>query len=153
MKKKEIKKKAENRKARFEYEFIDEYIAGIVLTGCEIKSIRDGNVNLTGSYCYVKDDEVFVKNMHISLFEKFGAADKTDPLRDRKLLLTKREIRKLKKAVSENGMTIVPYILFINEYGYAKLKIELAKGKHTYDKKQSIKEKDIDRQTKREYGK
>ena len=150
MKKKEIKKKAENRKARFEYEFIDEYTAGMVLTGCEIKSIREGAVNMSGSYCYIKDGEIFVKNLHISVYEKFGAVGKVDPLRDRKILLTKREIRKLNKSVTENGMTIIPTIIFINENGIAKMKIVLAKGKHTYDKKQSIKEKDIDRQTKRE---
>lgn len=143
-------KKAENRKAKFEYYFIDEYVAGLVLNGCEIKSIRAGNVNMSGSYCYIKDNEVFVKNMHISQYEKYGAADKTDPMRDRKLLLTKKEIRKLKKGVTENGMTIVPYLIFINDKGIAKMTIALAKGKHTYDKKQSIKEKDIDRQTKRE---
>lgn len=150
MKKKEIKKKAENRKAKFEYEFVDEYTAGMVLTGCEIKSIRDGAVNMSGSYCHIKDGEIFVKNLHISVYEKFGAVGNVDPLRDRKLLLTKREIRKLNKSVSENGMTIIPTIIFINENGIAKMKIVLAKGKHTYDKRQSIKERDIDRQAKRE---
>lgn len=153
MKKKEPSRKAENRKARFNYILTDEFVAGIVLTGCEIKSIREGAVNMSGSYCYVKDDEIFVKNLHISVYEKFGVASKIDPLRDRKLLLTKREIRKLKKGVNENGMTIVPTIIFINENGIAKMKIALAKGKHSYDKKQAIKERDIDRQAKKEYGK
>lgn len=143
-------KKAENRKARFDYEFVEEFVAGIVLTGCEIKSIRLGNVSINESYCYVKDGEVFVKGMHIAVYYKSGY-EKTDPLRERKLLLNKKEIRKLKKGVSENGMTIVPTTVFINDKGLAKMKIALAKGKHTYDKKQAIKERDIDRQTKKEY--
>ena len=146
----ENSKKAENRKARFDYEFVEEFVAGIVLTGCEIKSIRLGNVSINESYCYVKDGEVFVKGMHIAVYEK-GGYDKTDPLRDRKLLLNKKEIRKLKKSVNENGMTIVPTMVFINDKGLAKMKIALAKGKHTYDKKQAIKERDIDRQAKKEY--
>lgn len=148
MKKTETKK-AENRKAHFDYTFIEEFVSGIVLHGCEIKSIRSGNVSINESYCYIKDNEVFIKNMHISVYDKSN--DKIDPLRERKLLLTKKEIRKLKKGVSENGMTIVPTFLYINDKGIAKLKIVLAKGKHTYDKRQSIKERDIDRQAKREY--
>jgi len=148
MKKTETKK-AENRKAHFEYTFIEEFVSGIVLHGCEIKSIRNGNVSINESYCYVKDNEVFIKNMHIAVYDKSN--DKIDPLRERKLLLTKKEIRKLKKGVSENGMTIVPTLLYINDKGIAKLKIVLAKGKHTYDKKQAIKERDLDRQAKKEY--
>ena len=148
MKKTETKK-VENRKAHFDYTFIEEFVSGIVLHGYEIKSIRNGNVSINESYCYVKDNEVFIKNMHISVYDKSN--DKIDPLRERKLLLTKKEIRKLKKGVSENGMTIVPTFLYINDKGIAKLKIVLAKGKHTYDKRQSIKERDIDRQAKREY--
>ena len=148
MKKTETKK-VENRKAHFDYTFIEEFVSGIVLHGCEIKSIRNGNESINESYCYVKDNEVFIKNMHISVYDKSN--DKIDPLRERKLLLTKKEIRKLKKGVSENGMTIVTTFLYINDKGIAKLKIVLAKGKHTYDKRQSIKERDIDRQAKREY--
>ena len=144
------KRKAENRKARFDYVFVEEYTAGIVLTGCEIKSIRDGGCSIGDAWCSISDsDEVFVKNMHIAPY-KLAGYEKNDPLRDRKLLLTKKEIRKLKKGVSQKGMTIVPVVVFINKDGLAKVDIALAKGKHTYDKKQSIKEKDIDRQTKRE---
>ena len=102
MKKTETKK-VENRKAHFDYTFIEEFVSGIVLHGCEIKSIRNGNVSINESYCYVKDNEVFIKNMHISVYDKSN--DKIDPLRERKLLLTKKEIRKLKKGVSENGMS------------------------------------------------
>lgn len=150
MKKKETKKKAENRKARFDYEFVEEFTAGIVLTGCEIKSIRDGGCSIGDAWCSIGDsDEVFVKNMHIAPY-KLAGYEKNDPLRDRKLLLTKREIRKLRKAVSQKGMTVIPVTVFINENGLAKVDIVLARGKHTYDKKQSIKERDIDRQTKRE---
>ena len=148
MKKTETKK-AENRKAHFDYTFIEEFVSGIVLHGCEIKSIRDGKVSINESYCFVKDNEVFIKNMHIAVYDKSN--DKIDPLRERKLLLTKKEIRKLKKGVGENGMTIIPTLLFINDKGLAKMKIALAKGKHTYDKKQAIKERDIDRQAKKEY--
>lgn len=144
-------KRIENRKVHFNYELIEEFVAGIVLTGCEIKSIREGKVSMNeSSFCYVKDGEVFVKNLNISEYDKKGY-EKSDPLRDKKLLLNKKEIRKLSKAVSENGMTIVPVYLFINESGLAKLNIALAKGKHDYDKRQSIKERDIDRQAKREY--
>lgn len=146
-----VTKRIENRKVHFNYELIEEFVAGIVLTGCEIKSIREGNVSMNeSSFCYVKDGEVFVKNLNISEYDKKGY-EKSDPLRDKKLLLNKKEIRKLSKATSENGMTIVPVYLFINENGLAKLKISLAKGKHDYDKRQSIKERDIDRQAKREY--
>lgn len=139
--------KIENRKARFNYEFVEELVAGIVLKGSEIKSIREGNVSIGEAYCYIKDGEIFIKNMNISVYEK--SSDK-DPLRDRKLLLNKKEIKKLKKRVEEEGMTIVPTLVFINENNIAKLKIALAKGKHTYDKKQTTKERDIDRQARRE---
>lgn len=149
MKRAGIVKKAKNRKARFNYELVEDFTAGIVLTGCEIKSIRSGNVSIGESYCYVRDGEVFVKGMHVAVYDKSGDGD-ADPARDRKLLLKRSEIRKLKKAVAEDGMTVVPTTLFINGAGMAKLSISLAKGKHSYDKRQAIKERDLDRQTRKE---
>lgn len=148
MKKKFEHKKFENRKARFNYEFVEDFTAGIVLTGCEIKSIRMGCISFNDSYCVVVNGEVFVKNLHISAYDKSGY-EKSDPMRDKKLLLTKREIRRLDKKVRENGMTIVPEFLFIDERGIAKMRIHLAKGKHTYDKKQTIKERDLEREVKK----
>lgn len=137
----------QNKKARFNYEFLEEYKAGIVLNGCEIKSIRMGNVNMGESYCIFNNGELFIKNMHITPYENAGY-ENLDPIRDRKLLLTKRELNKLNQKIKEKGLTIVPVKMFIDERGFAKLNIALAKGKHTYDKKQTIKERDIDRQMK-----
>ncbi len=130
-----------NKKASFEYEFIETLTAGIVLSGTEIKSIRAGKASLVDSYCYFAGNELFVKNMHVADYW-WGTTNQHDPKRDRKLLLTKRELRKLQRAVKEKGMTIVAYRLFISEGGYAKLNIALARGKREYDKRESIKEKD-----------
>ena len=137
----------ENRKARFNYTFLDEYQAGIVLQGCEIKSIRNNDVNMSDSYCTFDDGELFVKNLHISPYKNSGFSYKDyDPKRDRKILLTKRELRKLDKAVKTKGNTIVPSQMHINEKGLVKLTICLAKGKHNYDKSQAIKERDLSRE-------
>lgn len=130
-----------NKRASFEYEFIENFTAGIVLTGTEIKSIRMGKASLVDSYCYFSGDELFAKNMHIAEYW-WGSWGKHDPRRDRKLLLTRKELKKLQRAVKEKGMTIVATRLFIAENGYAKLNISLARGKREYDKRQSIKEKD-----------
>jgi SsrA-binding protein len=137
-----------NKRASFEYEFIDTYTSGIVLSGTEIKSIRAGKASLVDSYCYFINDELFVKNMHIADYW-WGSFNKHDPKRDRKLLLNKKELRKLKRATKEKGLTIVPTLLFIAENGYAKLNIALAKGKKEYDKRESIKEKDLKREMER----
>lgn len=134
-----------NRKAEYEYHFIDEYEAGIVLTGTEIKSIRNGEVNLKEAYCSFKKDELFVKNMRIAEY-KFGNQNNHEPKRSRKLLLKKTELKKLHRKVKERGFTIVPYKLYISDRGFAKLTIILASGKKSYDKRQSIKEKDQKRQ-------
>lgn len=133
-----------NKRASFEYEFLEGFTAGIVLTGTEIKSIRMGKASLVDSYCYFVGNELFVKNMHVADYW-WGSWGKHDPKRDRKLLLTKRELRKLQRAVKEKGLTIVATRLFISEGGYAKLDIRLARGKREYDKRQSIKEKDMKR--------
>lgn len=146
MAKKDIQAKVDirNKRGTFDYEFIEKYTAGIVLTGTEIKSIRAGKASLVDSYCYFIGSELFVKNMHIA--EYFWASfNKHDPKRDRKLLLTKRELHKLQRAQKEKGLTIIPVRVFINEKGFAKMEIALARGKKEYDKRQSIKEKDLRR--------
>lgn len=139
-----------NKRASFEYEFIESFTAGIVLSGTEIKSIRAGKASLVDSYCYFVEGELFVKNMNISEYWWGSAFSRNDPRRDRKLLLTKRELRKLQRATKEKGMTIVATRMFIAENGYAKLNIALARGKREYDKRQSIKEKDMRRDMERD---
>ena len=141
----EKKVSIQNRRARFEYEVLDKYIAGMVLTGTEIKSIRQSKVNLTDSYCYFKGEELFVKNLHIAEYTH-GNIMNHNPLRDRKLLLTRRELRKLKESVKNQGLTIVPLSLFISDRGFAKLEIALVRGKKLYDKRESIKERDQKRE-------
>lgn len=144
MPKAKSKVEIKNKRASFEYEFLESYTAGIVLTGTEIKSIRAGKASLVDSYCYFANNELYVKNMHIADYW-WGSFNKHDPKRDRKLLLTKKELRKLAKAVKEKGLTIAATRLFISQNGYAKLNIALARGKKEYDKRQSIKEKDLRR--------
>jgi len=136
--------KIKNRKVTFEYELIEKWIAGIKLAGTEIKSIRGGKVNLTESYCQFFGGELYVKNMHISEYD-FGTCNNHEARRDRKLLLNRKELTKLEKKVKESGLTIVCVKLFINERGLAKLEIALARGKKTYDKRESLKLKDSKR--------
>ncbi|MCP3658777.1 MAG: SsrA-binding protein SmpB [Bacteroidetes bacterium] len=138
-----------NRKASFEYQLLQKYIVGIVLKGTEIKSIRLGKVSLGDGYCYFQDNELWVKQMHIAPY-KYGTIYNHEETRARKLLLKKNEIKKLLKT-KEKGMTIIPTRLFINERGFAKLEIALAKGKKLYDKRESIKEKDILRQNQKAF--
>ena len=130
-----------NRKADYQYFLLTSYTAGIVLTGTEIKSIRAGKANITDAYCSFIRNELWVHNMHVSEYAN-GSYNNHQPKRDRKLLLTKKEMRKLLSKLNERGFTIVPTLLWINENGYAKLDISLAKGKKLYDKRVSIKEKD-----------
>ncbi|MBQ6747869.1 MAG: SsrA-binding protein SmpB [Paludibacteraceae bacterium] len=134
-----------NKKARFEYIILDRYTAGIQLFGTEIKSIREGKASLIDSYCAVEHGEVFVKQMHIAEY-RFGSYANHDVRRDRKLLLQRREIRKLEKATKDTGKTIIPLSLFINDKGYAKMEIALCQGKHAYDKRQSLREADDKRE-------
>lgn len=138
-----------NRRASFEYAFLETYTAGIVLTGTEIKSIRQGKVNLQDSYCLIHNDELFVRQMSISVYTE-GTHYNHEPLRDRKLLLTKREIKRLSEKLKDQGLTIVPTRLFTNERGFAKIDIALAKGKKLYDKRDSIKEREVTRELQRE---
>lgn len=134
-----------NKRASFEYELLESFTAGIVLSGTEIKSIRAGKASLVDSYCYFVNRELYVKNMHIAEYW-WGSFNQHDPRRDRKLLLNRKELNKLFRASREKGLTIVATRLFIAENGYAKLNISLAKGKREYDKRHTIKEKDLRRE-------
>ena len=120
---------------------MDKYVAGIKLLGTEIKSIRESKASIKEAYCYVADSEVFVKNMHIAEYDNGGYVNH-DPYRIRKLLLNKREILKIEKKLKDNGITLVPLLLFLSDNGLAKLEIGLAKGKKLYDKRESLKQKD-----------
>jgi SsrA-binding protein len=131
-----------NKKASFEYHFIDKFIAGIVLQGSEIKSIREGQVNLQASYVSIYKDEAFVKELHISPYKE-ASYNNHEPKRDRKLLLNKKEIQKLASKSQEQGLTIVPVRMFVTNKGLAKLEIALAKGKKLHDKRHDIKEKEL----------
>lgn len=137
-----------NRQASFEYEFIDKFTAGLQLTGTEIKSVREGKVNLKDGFCFFRNGELFIKNMHISEYT-LGTHYNHDPLRIRKLLLNKKELKKLESKVKERGYSIIPVSLFINDKGLAKMEITLAKGKKSFDKRDSIKEKDNKREVDR----
>lgn len=130
-----------NKRAKFEYSILDRYTAGIQLFGTEIKSIREGKASLVDAWCAIEHGEIFVKQMHIAEY-RFGSYANHDAKRDRKLLLQRREIRKLEKATKDTGKTIIPLELFINEKGLAKMEIALCQGKHTYDKRQSLREAD-----------
>jgi len=140
----------ENRRAKFDYQFLDTLTAGLVLKGTEIKSIREGKAGLSDSYCYFRNDELFVKNFHITEYADASFYNH-EPLRERKLLLTKQELTKLLRKVKDQGLTIVPIKLFINDKGFAKLNIALAKGKKAYDKRDDIKKKDIEREMNRKF--
>ncbi len=135
-----------NKKARFNYEMLDKYIAGVQLVGTEIKAIREGRASLSDSFCEFNDrGELFVVNMDINEYSH-GTFNNHLPKRERKLLLNKRELKKLKREVDKNGLTIVPLRLFITEKGWAKMEIALARGRKNYDKRHLLKERDIKRQ-------
>jgi SsrA-binding protein len=134
-----------NKKASFEYEFLEKYTAGIKLTGTEIKSIRKGKANLVDAYGFFVNGELYVRGMHVSEYE-WGTYSNHDPKRDRKLLLHKKELDKLFRNSKEKGLTIVAYKIFVNEKGLAKLDIALARGKKQYDKREDLKKKDANRE-------
>lgn len=138
-----------NKKAYYQYFLQDEHTAGIQLRGTEIKSIREGKASFVDSYCTFIEGELYVRNLHIAEY-RFGTHYNHDPKRDRKLLLNKKELKKLLIKTSEKGFTIIPTLLFINEDGLAKLNIALAKGKHSYDKRETLKKKDIEREMERD---
>ena len=133
-----------NRKATFEYELVERFVAGMKLLGTEIKSIRNGKVGLIDSYCQFFGNELFVKNLHIAEYE-MGNINNHIAKRDRKLLLNRKELDKLAKKVKESGFTIIPVKLFLNDKGLAKLEIALARGKKNYDKRETLKTKDAKR--------
>lgn len=130
-----------NKKASFEYYFIETFTAGIVLTGTEIKSIRQGKASLVDSYCYIHKGEVWVKGMNVSPYF-YGSFSNHEAKRDRKLLLTRREIHKLEEATKQVGFTIVPTLVFIDDNGRAKVDVALVRGKKEFDKRQTLKEKE-----------
>ena len=134
-----------NRKVTFEYELIERFVAGIQLVGTEIKSVRNGKVNLTDSYCQFYNRELYVKNLHIAEYE-MGTCNNHIAKRDRKLLLNRKELQKLEKKVKDSGLTIVCVKLFVTDKGLAKLEIAIAKGKKTYDKRETLKSKDAKRE-------
>ena len=134
-----------NRQASFQYELLDTYVAGIALKGTEIKSIREGKVNLQDGYVYFSSEEAFVRGVNISPFAQ-GTHYNHEAARERKLLMKKSEINKLRARTEEKGLTIVPLRLFINDRGYAKLEIAVARGKKTHDKRESIKEREAKRE-------
>lgn len=140
-----------NRKAYYEYNIESKYTAGIVLTGTEIKSLRLGKASFNDSYCYFHKGELFVKSLHISEYA-FGTIHNHEPLQERKLLLQKKELRKLENKTKEKGYSVIPLKIFIAQTGFAKIEIGLGKGKKVYDKRETIKERETDRDIKRKYG-
>lgn len=140
--------KIKNKKASYQYFLVERFVAGIQLRGTEIKSIREGKVSLAESFCVFEGHELFVRDMHIAEYS-MGTIYNHEPKRDRKLLLTARELKKLQTKVNEKGFTIIPTMMFLNEKGLAKLEIALAKGKHFYDKRDTIKKKDNKRDVER----
>lgn len=146
-----MKKKIEikNKKAAYEFFLVEKYTAGIMLAGTEIKSIRNGKASITEAYCAFENDELWVKNMHIAEYS-YASSNNHAPKQERKLLLNKKELKKLLIKTNERGYTIIPTLLFINDNGLAKLEIALAKGKRLYDKRDTIKKKDMLRDTERQ---
>ena len=139
-----------NRSAYFEFALEDKFIAGMVLTGTEIKSIRQGKVSFNDSFCYFSKGELYVKSLHIAEYSH-GTYANHDPMRERKLLLTKKELKKMEKRMQERGYTIVPLRIFLTEKGLAKMEIGLGKGKKLHDKRDSIKAREVDRELRRNF--
>lgn len=134
-----------NRKAKFEYFVVQEFEAGLKLLGTEVKSLRSGNAHMADAFCSFENGELFVRNFHIAEYE-FGNMNNHEPKRTRKLLMRKPELRKIMKRVAEKGLTIVPYKVYFNDRGFAKMEIILAQGKKSYDKRNSIKDRDNKRE-------
>jgi len=135
-----------NKKASFEYEFIDKLTAGIKLLGSEVKSIRNHKASISEAYCYIKDGEVYIKGMHISEYKQSGIHTNHEPTRLRKLLLNKNEILKLDENVQQKGLTIVPISVIINDKGLIKIEVALCRGKKLHDKRDTIKKRDLERE-------
>ena len=141
-----MKSITKNKKAYFEYQILDKYTAGIKLQGSEVKSIRAGKVSIVEAYCFIANDEIFIKGMHITEHKEGGIHNNHIPVRDRKLLMKKKEIIKLNDNIAQKGLTIVPLEIILTNTGFVKLEIGLAKGKNLYDKRNSLKEKDLKRE-------
>lgn len=139
-----------NRRAGFDYSFIETFTAGIVLLGTEIKAIREGKASLTDSFCYFRQQELYVRGLNVSIYTE-GNLYNHEPTRERKLLLNKNELTKLQKKMQDKGLTIIPIHLFTSDKGFAKLEIAVAKGKKMYDKREDLKTKDLNRETNRNF--
>ena len=137
-----------NRSAYHEYFIEDKYVAGMALVGTEVKSLREGRASFNDSYCFFMKGELFIRSLHISEYTK-GTSNNHDPVRERKLLLNKKELRKIEAKIKEKGYTIVPLKIFFSEKGLAKIEVGLGKGKKLFDKRDSIKQRDVDREMKR----
>lgn len=137
-----------NRSATFEFSISEKWTAGMVLTGTEIKSLRQGKASFNDAFCYFSKGELFIRNLHITEYSH-GTNANHEPLRERKLLLQKRELRKLESKIKERGFTLIPLRIFLSDKGLAKMEIALAKGKKTYDKRESIKRRETDREISR----
>lgn len=140
---------AKNKKAYFDYEILENYTAGIILVGSEVKSIRNKDVSIKEAYCHVENGEMWIKGMHIAQFKESGTFQNHEPVRDRKLLLNKKEIKKLQEKVTQKGLTIVPLKIILTGRGLIKVDIGLAQGKKNFDKRETIKARDIKRDIER----
>ena len=134
-----------NKRAYFEYQILDKYVAGVQLQGSEVKSIKNGMVSIAEAYCYISNNEIFIKGMHVTEHKQGGKHNNHEPLRDKKLLMKKKEISKLNDNISKKGLTIVPIEIFVTETGLIKIEIGLGRGKNLYDKRNSLKEKELKR--------
>jgi SsrA-binding protein len=143
-----MKSISKNKRAYFEYEILEKHMAGIQLVGSEVKSIRGSKVSIVEAYCFISNGEIFIKGMHITEHKEGGKHNNHNPTRDRKLLMKKKEIVKLQENISQKGLTIVPLEIILSDTGFVKVEIGLAKGKNLYDKKQTIKLRDLDRDIK-----
>ena len=141
-------KEISNRSATYHFTIEQKFIAGMVLLGTEIKSIRSGKASFNDSFCIINHGEIWIRNLHIAEYN-FGTSNNHNPIRERKLILTKKEIKKIESKIKERGNTLIPLRIFIADNGYAKIEIALAKGKKVHDKRDSIKEKDVQRELKR----
>ncbi len=138
-----------NKKAYFEYQILEKHFAGIQLKGSEVKSIRAAKTSISEAYCFIANDELFIKGMHVTEHKEGGQHNNHEPVRDRKLLMKKKEIIKLRENITQKGLTLIPLEIILSDTGFIKIEIGLAKGKKLFDKRESIKEKDIKRELER----